>query len=172
MGREETCSVGTERQAGREVEVFILYTLCLSHCPYLACSQASSQLTPPPPHTLTPTPWTGRAWGSRLTTWSSRREWRGGRSPDQSRRKLEYSAGQNVFISIDLWWWWWWCLYPVVNFCLKSILSIRMMTYISENQKGDHLIHPPDKKNNPWMEKVRKLKYFKILYIYNSCHQH
>ena len=29
------------------------------------------------------------------------------------------------------------------------------MTYISDNQKVDHLIHPPDKKNNPWMEKVQ-----------------
>ena len=47
-----------------------------------------------------------------------------------------------------------------MNIPLKRV-SIRMKAFIEENEKGDYLIHSPDKKINPWMEKVKYI--YKIL---------
>ena len=47
-----------------------------------------------------------------------------------------------------------------MNLPLKHV-SLRMKAFIEENEKGDYLIHSPDKKINPWMEKVKYI--YKIL---------
>ena len=36
------------------------------------------------------------------------------------------------------------------------IFLIRIKAYVEEHEKGDYLVNTPDKKANPWMDKVIK----------------
>ena len=84
--------------------------------------------------------WTGRLSPCRLIIWSPRLTCRGGLFLSLSKR--EFFLNLSIFI---------------------VIVDLRMKTFVIENEKTDHLLNsPPDKRINPWLDKVITRKYFKI----------
>ena len=45
---------------------------------------------------------------------------------------------------------------------VKGNIDARMNGYVEEHEKSDPLIHPMDKKANPWVEKV---SFFNLIYF-------
>ena len=91
------------------------------------------------------TGWTGRLSLYRLITWSPRQTCRDGRFLSPSRREF--------FLKL-------------LGFLIK-FLGFRMKTFVTENEKTDHLLNsPPDKRINPWLDKVMenfKIWFFNVL---------